>query len=200
MRILLALGRSAQHDNVEAAARVLAEIAAEHEVIVTHGNGPQVGHILELALRNELPEGDVVSVLTQVVVTADDPGFRSLVPSPEPHAIAEIRSLRVLLDSGALVICATDSSVPVAIDGLGMMRGVEAVVDSGLTAALLARRLDADLLMMLTDLDSGSIAPKVEALCRFAEATGRRTAIGSLRDVARVVRDEAERQVHPVAS
>lgn len=303
MRILLALGGNAllrrgevasapnQRRNVESAARALARIASEHEVIVTHGNGPQVGllalqneafpdvppypldvldaesegmvgHMLELALRNELPEREVVSVLTEVVVAADDPaflkptkpigplyseeqaqklrlergwaigrddgGFRRLVPSPEPHAIAEIRSLRALLDSGALVICAGGGGIPVALDGLGTMRGVEAVVDKDLTAALLARRLDADLLVMLTDVDavhsdwhgphdrsiagaevaelramsfdSGSMAPKVAAACRFAETTGNRAAIGALRDVARVVQGEAGTQVHAAAA
>lgn len=303
MRILLALGGDAlfrrgemasapnQRRSVEAAARALAEIASEHEVIITHGNGPQgglpafqnesfpnlppypldildaesegmVGHMLELALRNELPERDVVSVLTEVVVAPDDPaflkptkpigplyseeqaqklrlergwamgrddgGFRRLVPSPEPHAIAEIRSLRALLDAGALVICAGGSTVPVALDGLGTMRGVEAVIDRDLTAALLARRLDAGLLVLLTDSDavhsnwrgshdrsiasaevaelramsfeSGSMAPKVEAACRFAEATGRRAAIGSLREVARLVQGEAGTQVYAAAA
>ncbi|MGN6275224.1 MAG: amino acid kinase family protein [Solirubrobacterales bacterium] len=240
MRILLALGEDAllrrdevasaphRRRNVEAAARTLARIASEHEVILTHSDGPQVGHMLELALRNELPERDVVSVLTEVVVDADDPAFRSLVPSPEPHAIAEIRSLRVLLDSGALVICADGSGIPVALDALGTMRGVEAMIDSDLTAALLARRLDADLLVMLTDFDavhgdwhsphdrsiagaevaelramsfdSCSIAPKVEAACRFAEATGRRAAIGSLRNVVRAVQGEAGTQVHAAAA
>lgn len=298
MRILLALGGNAllrrgepatapnQERNVKAAAAAIAALAEEHEVIVTHGNGPQVGllalqneafpdvppypldvlgaesegmvgHMLELALRNELPERDVVSVLTEVVVAADDPafrrpskpigpvysseraqqlrrergwtigrdgdGFRRLVPSPQPHAIAEIRSLRVLVDSGALVVCAGGGGIPIALDGLGTMHGVEAVVDKDLTAALLARRLDADLLVMLTDVDSlhadwggprdhpihsaqprelremtfaaGSMAPKVEAACRFAEATGRRAAIGALTDVARVVRGEEGTQV-----
>lgn len=297
MRILLALGGNAlfrrdevaaaanQRRNVEAAARALARIAGEHEVLLTHGNGPQVrllaarneafpdvpaypldvldaesegmvAHMLELALRNELPDRDVVSVLTEVVVAADDPafgkptkpvgpvydkeraqslrldhgwamgrdggGFRRLVPSPEPHAIAEIRSLRVLLDAGALVICA-GGGIPVALDGLGTMEDVEAVVDKDLTAALLARRLDADLLVMLTDVgavhadwggprdrpiagaepaelrklkfEAGSIGPKVEAACRFSEATGRRAAIGSLADVARVVQGAAGTQV-----
>lgn len=300
MRIVLALGGNAllqrgeradapnQRRNIELAAGALAEVAAQHEVIVTHGNGPQVGllalqsesypdvppypldvlgaesegmvgHMLELALRNELPERDVVSVLTEVVVAPDDPafihpskpigpvyeeararqlsrsrgwtiapdgsGYRRVVPSPEPHAIAEIRSLRVLVDSGALVICAGGGGVPVALDGLGTLRGVEAVVDKDLTAALLARRLDADMLVMLTDVDSikldwggpgerpladtgpqelremefaaGSMGPKVEAACRFAEASGRRAAIGSLKDAARIVRGEAGTQVAP---
>jgi carbamate kinase len=302
MRVVLALGGNAllqrgeradapnQRRNIELAAGTLAEVAAEHEVIVTHGNGPQVGllallsesypdvppypldvlgaesegmvgHMLELALRNQLPERDVVSVLTEVVVADDDPaflrptkpigpvypeararelarrrgwtigadddGYRRLIPSPEPHAIAEIRSLRVLVDSGALVVCAGGGGVPVALAGIGTLRGVEAVVDKDLTAALLARRLDADLLVMLTDVDAvrldwggprerplvsvdpselreielaaGSMGPKVEAACRFAEASGRRAAIGSLRDATQVVRGEAGTQVSPGA-
>lgn len=218
---------SDQGRKIKVAARALAEIASEHEVVLTHGSGPEAGHMLELALRNELPERDVVSVLTQIVVTADDPAFRRTVPSPEPHAIAEIRSLRALLDSGALVICAGGGGIPVALDDLGTMRSIEAAVDKDLTAALLARRLDADLLVMLTDVDAvhsdwdgphdrsiagvevaelrtmsfapDSIAPKVEAACRFAEATGRRAAIGSLRDLAQVVRGEAGTQVHSAA-
>jgi len=240
MRILLTLGGSAllrrgeetsepnRRREVEPAARALAEIASEHELMITHRNGPQVAHLLELALRNALPERDVVSVLTGVVVDADDPAFRRLARHPEPHAIAEIRSLRVLLDSGALVICASGGCIPVALDGLGTMRSIETVIDRDLTAALLARRLDADLLVMLTDVDavhsdwrgphdrsiasaevpelremsfdSDSMAPKVEAACRFAEATGRRAAIGSLGDVARVVEGEAGTQVHAGAA
>lgn len=303
MRILVALGGNAllkrgepasapnQNRNVEQAATALAALTAEHEVIVTHGNGPQVGllalqneafpgvpaypldilgaesegmvgHMLELALRNRLPERDVVSVLTEVVVAGDDPafrkptkpigpvyseeeaqrlrhdrgwtlgrdgeGYRRLVPSPEPNAIAEIRSLRVLVDSGALVICAGGGGIPIALNGDGTMHGVEAVIDKDLTAALLARRLDADLLLMLTDVDGvyrdwggpseqlianahpyelrkmhlaeGSMGPKVEAACRFATRTGRRAAIGSLTDAARIARGEAGTQVvTPVA-
>ncbi len=242
MRVLLALGGNAllrrgesatarnQECNVKAAAFELAAIAGEHELIVSHGNGPRVGHMLELALRNELPDRDVVSVLTEVVVAGDDPafrhprkpigpiynfdraqrlrrdrgwrlgrdgdGFRRLIPSPEPHAIAEIRSLRVLVDAGALVICA-DGGIPIALDGLGTMHGVEAAVDEDLTAVLLARRLDADLLVMLTDVDSvhSDRSTKVDAACRFAEATGRRAAVGALTDAARVVRGEAGTQI-----
>lgn len=147
-----------------------------------------MGHLLELSLRNRLPERDVVSVLTEVVVAGDDPafqtprkpigpiydaeealrlrrergwtlardgvGYRRLVPSPEPYAIAEIRSLRALVGAGALVVCGGGGGVPVALDGDGTMHGIEAVVDKDLTAALLARRLDADLLLMLTDVEA----------------------------------------------
>jgi carbamate kinase len=99
-------------------------------VAVVHDGAHRVGQMLELSLRNRLPERDVVSVLTEVVVAGADPafsrptkpigpvcheeeaqrlrrergwtmgrdgeGYRRLVPSPEPNAIAEIRSLRVL--------------------------------------------------------------------------------------------------------
>jgi len=303
VRILLALGGNAllrrgepasapnQRRNVESAAAALAELAAEHELIVTHGNGPpagllalqnesfpdvppypldvldaesewMVGHMLELALRNALPDRDVVSVLTQVVVADDDPafrrpskpigpvyderqaqelhfergwalgrdgsGYRRLVPSPEPRAVAEIRSLRTLVGAGALVICGGGGGIPVAMDGFGAMEGVEAVIDNDLTAALLARRLDAEMLLMLTDVDAvhvdwggprqhplahvtphelrdlnfapGSMGPKVEAACRFVEARGGRAAIGALGDAVRVARGEAGTQVvSPVA-
>jgi carbamate kinase len=298
MRILAALGgnallrrgepaeAAAQQRNVAAAAQELAALAAEHELVITHGNGPQVGllalqsegyeriapypldvlgaesegmvgYMLELALRNSLPDHDLVTVLSEVVVRADDPafgspskpigpvypgdearrlvaergwsigpdgsGFRRLVPSPEPQAILEMRSLRTLVEAGVLVICAGGGGIPVALNGDGTMHGVEAVVDKDLTASLLARRLDADLLLMLTDVDavcvdwgeegeraladvspaelrehsfaSGSMGPKVEAASRFVEATGRRAAIGELRRAVEIARGDSGTQV-----
>lgn len=272
----------AQRENVNLAAEGLARIAEEHELVITHGNGPQVGllalqnaayegvdpypldvldaesegmvgYMLELAIRNELPDRELVTVLTEVVVDAGDPafadpskpigpvyprdeaerlaaergwtigpqgrGFQRLVPSPEPRAIVELRSLRKLVGEGVLLICAGGGGIPVTLDGAGAMRGVEAVVDKDLTASLLARRLDADMLVMLTDVDAvhlgwgepgdaplreatpaelrgfdfepGSMAPKVEAACRFVEATGRRAVIGDLGDAPAIVRGEA---------
>jgi carbamate kinase len=303
MRILVALGGNAllergepaaaetQWRHVETAARALSVLAEEHQLIVTHGNGPQigllalqsesygdvppypldvlgaesegmVGHMLELALRNALPGREVVTVLTEVVVSPQDPafhrpskpigpvygeeqarrlaaergwtvgpdghGFRRLVPSPDPHAIAELRSLRVLLDAGALLICAGGGGIPTIVDSAGAMRGVEAVIDKDLTAALMARRLDADLLLMLTDVDAvhldwgepgerplasatpeelrrhdfaaGSMGPKVEAACRFVEATGRRAAIGALAEAPLIAHGEAGTSVRPAPS
>ena len=116
MRILIALGGNAllkrgepleaevQRRNIELAARSIAAIAREHDVVVTHGNGPQVGllalqseayepvhpypldvlgaesegmigYLLQQALENELPERDVATVLTEVVVDRDDAAF-----------------------------------------------------------------------------------------------------------------------------
>lgn len=300
MRILVALGGNAllrrgepadaatQRRNVAIAAEGLAALAAEHEIVLTHGNGPQVGllalqsesypdvepypldlldaesegmvgHLLEVALRNALPERDVVTVLTEVVVDRGDPAFaapskpigpvydpaeakrlsdergwtigmdgdsfRRLVPSPEPTGILELRSLRLLIENEVLVICAGGGGIPVALESDGTIGGVEAVVDKDRTAALLGRRLDADLLLLLTDVDAirldwgteeerpldvadprtlrgldlaaGSMGPKAEAACRFVEATGRRAAIGSLTEAARIVAGESGTQVRP---
>jgi carbamate kinase len=177
MRILLALGRNAK---VEAAAKAIVELADRHEVIVSHDSGPQIAHELELALRNALPDRDIVSVLTQVVVAGGDVAVDGDLPSrpaPEPWAIAEIRSLRVLLAAGALVICAS-GGLPVALDELGTMHRVDADLAEDLTVALLARRLDVDLLLMASDGDAAdAVAPKLEAVRRFARATGRQAAV-----------------------
>ncbi len=184
MKILLALGESMpRQGDVEAAATTISRVASEHEALITHAYAPAVAHALELALRNALPERDVVSVLTQIVIAPE-------APSPEPHAIAEIRSLRFLLGSGALVICAGGNSAPVALDGPGTMHELEAEVDPNLTAALLARRLDADLLMIATDPRRvpGSDEAREMAARRFVEATGRRAAIGSLAKMIEVLR------------
>lgn len=282
MRILVAFGRNAllrpgkspeaavQRRYAEAAADGLAAIAVDHELVIAHGSGPKgdglgaesdgmVGQMFELALRNALPDRDVITVLIEVVVSSDDPAFakpsepigpvysraeadrmarergwvvgqdgdayRRLVPSPEPRAVAELRSVRALIESGALVVCAGGGGIPVAVDGTGRMCDIEAVVDRDLTAALLARRLDADLLLMLTDVDAvhldwgtergrplrltdpqelramsfapGSMGPKVEAACRFVEATGRRAAVGALVDAFQIVRGDAGTQVNP---
>lgn len=77
-------------------------------------------------------------------------GFRRVVASPEPLEVVECETIRSLLEQNVLVIAAGGGGVPVVRDGAGL-RGVEAVVDKDLTAALLADRLDARLLVILTD-------------------------------------------------
>jgi len=277
MRIVVALGGNAllrrgeplsadvQRRNLQAAAGVLAQLARESSLVVTHGNGPQVGflalqsesvagvdplpldvlgaqtqgmigYMIEDELRDELGgEREVATLLTQVVVAEDDPAFdaptkpvgpiygdadarrlaadhgwsvardgehwRRVVPSPEPQRILEIQSVRLLLDANVVVICAGGGGVPVVADAGSGWRGVEAVVDKDLTAALLASELDADALLLLTDVDAvyegwgthaatpirsatpaelrrlsfapGSMGPKVDAACRFVEGESR---------------------------
>ena len=121
MRVLIALGGHAllrrgvaiepdvRQREIDAAAQALAQIAVEHEVVIAHGSGAEVGSILELGLRNALPDREVVTVLSRVVVDGDDAArsARSEPPLTRPHAIVGLRSIRALIDAGALVICAT---------------------------------------------------------------------------------------------
>jgi carbamate kinase len=237
MRVLVALGGKAlprrgdradavaQRD-AAAASEALARVAEEHEVVIAHSFDVRVGGAFALALRHALPDRDVATVLVDTVVGADDPGLLDGPPVLEPQAIVELHSLRTLIDAGVLVICAEGIGTTVAAND-GTMRGIEAAIDTDLTAALLARRLDADLLVMLTDIyavhlgwgrdyesalgtatpaelrkhsfASASMAPKVEAACRFVEATGRRAAIGELASAVEIVQGEAGTQISAMA-
>jgi len=299
MRVVAALGGNAllrrgqpldaatQRRNIGVAAAALAAVARAHELIVTHGNGPQVGllalqaeayqeggaypldvlgaesegmigYLLQQGLRNALPSRDVATLLTQVVVDAREPAFasptkpigpvyeaaeaaavaaargwavrpdgarwRRVVASPEPAAIVELETIRLLVDAGVLVICAGGGGVPVIAAGDGTLSGVEAVVDKDLAAALLAIELDADALLLLTDvpavqtgwgtpearalpqatpeqlrgldLAAGSMGPKVEAAGRFADATGGSAVIGALEGAAALLKGRAGTRVH----
>jgi carbamate kinase len=296
MRLVIALGGNAllrrgepaeaetQRQNVLQAASALVALASDHELVITHGNGPQVGllaleadaykavapypldvlgaesqgmigYLLTQALRGAV-EQEVVAVLTQVVVDADDPAFaqptkpigpvydeeeaqrlaaeqgwtvapdgdyfRRVVASPKPCEIVELDAIEDLVSSGAIVVCAGGGGIPVIAEGR-RLRGVEAVIDKDLTAALLAEMLGAERLVMLTDVPHverhwgsaaaepirqatpaslremmfapGSMGPKIEAACRFVERTGGEAAIGSLAELAAVARGHAGTQI-----
>ena len=300
MRIVVALGGNAllqrgqpadaavQRHNVATAVESLAELAAEHEVVVTHGNGPQVGllalqgeaypkvepypldvlgaesegmigYLLEQELVNVLGGRPVATLLTQVIVDADDPAFaqptkfigpvydlenaellgaergwrvapdgpywRRVVASPAPRSIVEIPTIRLLVEAGVLVVCVGGGGIPVVVDRDGRLHGVEAVIDKDRAASLLARGLDADALLLLTDvaaverdygtararpitqatadellaldLPAGSMGPKVEAAAWFAQETGNRAAIGSLAEAAAVLAGRSGTTVVP---
>jgi carbamate kinase len=277
-----------QRHNVDSAADAIATIADRFRIVVTHGNGPQVGllalqaeayagttpypldvlgaesegmigYLVAQALGNRLDDAPVATLLTQVAVDPDDPAFsqpskpigpvytqaeasrlavergwkvapdgssfRRVVPSPEPRGVIELATIRLLLDAGVIVICAGGGGIPVVADAAGRLHGVEGVIDKDLSAALLARLLQADMLAMLTDVDSvvegwgtpgarpisrasagelrrmrfapGSMAPKIEAACRFVEATGRTAAIGSLAELSGLVEGRCGTVVTP---
>jgi carbamate kinase len=156
---------------------------------------------------------------------ADGDAWRRVVPSPEPRQIFEIRPIRVLLDHGVVLICAGGGGIPTMFDPTSdnTLIGVEAVIDKDLASGLLAHQVDADLLVMATDVDAvyddwgtpqqhrlekvtaaelratsfpaGSMGPKVEAACRFVEETGGRSAIGALTDIQEIVSGSAGTQV-----
>ena len=275
-----------QRANVAVAAVAIAELAREHEVVLTHGNGPQVGllalqseaysevspypldvlgaetegmigYLLEQELRNALPGREIATLLTQVVVDADDPAFdrpskpvgpvydaahatlyasergwavapdgshfRRVVASPEPLDIVELSTVRSLVEAGTLVICVGGGGIPVTRAANGHLQGVEGVIDKDLAAELLAEQIQAGMLLMLTDVDGvqrdwgtptaqriasadpselrrsrfagGSMGPKVDAACRFVEATGGIAAIGRLDQAAETVAGRAGTRV-----
>ncbi|MGB5710637.1 MAG: carbamate kinase [Waterburya sp.] len=270
-----------QRQNIKLAAKAIAKIAREHRVVVTHGNGPHVGllamqgeaykevkpypldvldaetegaigYLIEQELCNQLPEQQIVTLLTQIEVDPRDRAFthptkpigavyletkakqlaqergwtvapdgnvyRRVVPSPEPQRILELPTIRLLVKIGALVVCAGGGGIPVVVTPAGSIRGVEAVIDKDLATALLATELQADALLLLTDVGAvyhnwntpeaepihattpshlrnhsfapGSMQPKVEAACRFVEATGGMAGIGKLEDAAGILSKE----------
>jgi len=301
MRVVIALGGNAllkrgepmtadrQRQNVRIAAPALAGVAAQHELVLSHGNGPQVGllalqaaaytdveaypldvlgaetegmigYMLEQELGNVMPQdAPLASLLTMIEVDPNDAAFgdptkfvgpvytkdnadalaagkawtfkqdgdswRRVVPSPEPRRIFEIRPIRWLLDKGVVVICAGGGGVPTMFSPQagGSLVGVEAVIDKDLATELLAREVDADLLILATDVDgiytgwgtpdqrrlgqvtpaqlrgeqfaAGSMGPKVDAAARFVEATGKRAAVGSLADIEQIVAGTAGTQI-----
>ena len=303
MRVVIALGGNAllkrgepmtaeaQRANVRLAAPSLAAVAGNHALLLSHGNGPQVGllalqaaayeevdpypldvlgaqtegmigYVLEQEMGNVLPfEVPFATLLTMIEVDPADPAFsnptkfvgpiydkaqadelaaekqwvfkadgehwRRVVPSPEPKRIFEIRPIRWLLEKNVVVICAGGGGVPTMYDPNAdrTLVGVEAVIDKDLASELLAREVDADVFVMVTDVDgvyvdwgtpdqrkldeitpdelrahdfaAGSMGPKVEAAARFVERTGKRSAIGGLGEIVDIVEGKAGTQVVP---
>jgi carbamate kinase len=147
-------------------------------------------------------------------------GYRRVVASPAPRRIREVNAVRHLLDADVMVVCAGGGGIPVVVTAEGGLRGIEAVIDKDHTAALLAEQLGAEILLLLTDVSAvwskwpassdshpidrttpaelrgldfapGSMAPKVEAACRFAERTGGIAAIGAMEEAQAILRGTA---------
>ncbi|MCG5214115.1 carbamate kinase [Streptosporangium sp. KLBMP 9127] len=243
-RVLIALGGNAmtaadgsaspedQRRAVEKAmAHVEALLADGHQVILTHGNGPQVGNLLlknQLAadvvppvpldwcgaqtqatigtlMLNALP-GRAAVVVTRTLVDPADPafadpvkpigryftqrearrferlgqtwreferGWRRVVASPEPREILDAAAVSALMDQGFVVVAAGGGGVPVTRAPDGSLRGVEAVIDKDLAAALLARAVRATVLVIATDVPcafAGYGTPQARPLHRVAPA------------------------------
>ncbi len=81
--------------------------------------------------------------------------LRRVVPSPRPLGIHELREVRLLVEHGVVVVAAGGGGAPIHWDAeRGGWEGVDAVVDKDLAAAVLARDLGAELLLILTDVDA----------------------------------------------
>lgn len=231
-RLVVALGGNAlihrgepgstevQRHNLIGAARALVALdGLGHELVLTHGNGPQVGflaieadaareivppppldvlvaesqgqigYLLAQALAAAFAERgetrSIITILTQVLVDPADPafgaaskpvgpmydaataqrmaqehswtvakdgsGWRRVVASPRPLAIVEAAGIRRLARPGSIVIASGGGGIPVRRTSSGELIGVEAVVDKDLAAVVLAGCVDADALLLLTD-------------------------------------------------
>ncbi|UCE60749.1 MAG: carbamate kinase [Phycisphaerales bacterium] len=212
-----------QFANSRAAAEKLADlIQAGHQLVITHGNGPQIGNFM---LRNELAaeaiyplpmevavahvQGGmgymiaqtfinelsarginqvVTTVVTTVLVDRDDPSFkdpskpigrildkeeahrfaddegwvikevgpqqyRRAVPSPHPQRILEIEHIRRAVQAGELLVTCGGGGIPVIDDPKQGLCGTRAVIDKDLASSLLAIELDADAMLILTNID-----------------------------------------------
>jgi carbamate kinase len=273
LSLVIALGGNAlgsgtaaqQLETLRETCEAIAPLVREGEVVVTHGNGPQVGNELLRQERaaDEVPPlplylavaqtqaeigamietqlagavgRPVACLLTHVNVAEDDPaferptkpigpaysaeqaqalkqdrgwqlvedagrGFRRVVPSPQPLDIVELSSIRALLGSGAIAVACGGGGIPV-VSRNGYLKGVDAVIDKDRASALLAERLGAERLLILTEvpclyrryrksnqeeirqltaaeaeellpeLPEGSMRPKIEAAVAFARAGG----------------------------
>jgi carbamate kinase len=241
------------------------ELLAGDDLVLTHGNGPQVGD--ELARSPDLPVHVAVAktqaeigsalglalgtacVVTHVVVDPGDPafaeptkpighwlpddpggdaihdverGWRRVIASPRPVDIVELAAIRAIAEQGIAVVCCGGGGIPVA-DG----SGVAAVIDKDRVSALLAERLGAGRLVVLTDVDAlyrdfrsgaeqrieeltaaeaetlapelpaGSMGPKVEACAAFVRATGGGALITSARALEAALGARAGTRVVP---
>lgn len=229
MRIVVALGGNAlgnsvseQLENTKLTAKKLVDLVEMgHELIITHGNGPQVGliykamssdndypfaecgamsqgyiayHLIQ-SLENELlkrnKKKQVASIVSQVVVDKNDEafnnptkpigkfytkkealklekkglgvfkedagrGYRKVVPSPKPIKICEIKTIEKLIENKTIVIACGGGGIPV-IEGKKGYSGIDAVIDKDRTSALLATKLKADILLILTTVEKVSI-------------------------------------------
>ena len=89
-----------------------------------------------------------------MVIAADDAGWRRVVPSPPPLEIIEAASIRARVAAGEIVIASGCGGIPVSRTQSGALVGVEAVVDKDLAAVVLAESVDADALLLLTDVEA----------------------------------------------
>lgn len=273
------LSASTQRANIKQAVSSLAALVhAGHQLVITHGNGPQVGllalqteagnpeeaypldvlgaetsgmigYVIEQELENVLQHKRIVAtLLTQVEVSPNDPAFkhpskfigpvytgeqakekstnagwhvardgehwRRVVPSPVPVDIPDVRVIQLLLEQKVIVICTGGGGIPVVQMADGSLQGIEAVIDKDAASALLAQRLNADALLLLTDVDAvyrdfgqptqtpitsishsdirsmglpaGSMGPKVNAACNFVQHGGL-AGIGRLDDALAIL-------------
>lgn len=238
-KIVVALGGNALQKNGELTAKIQEEVAKEtvqkliplikdgHELVIVHGNGPQVGNLIlheeagnspstpamplhvsvgmtqgmigywiQKALKEELSKNGIsknaTTIITQVEVSKNDQafkdptkpigpfyseekaqkvatekgyavkedsgrGWRRVVPSPKPIHILESDAIIDFMKTGAIIIAAGGGGIPVISNGENSFEGVDAVIDKDFAAELLAEKINADTLLILTGVDNAMI-------------------------------------------
>ena len=211
---------------------IIKNLGKEDRVIITHGNGPQVGNLmvqqklstdsvpahpmdvvgamtqgqigymLQQTLINHLKkmalDVPVCAIINQVLVDKNDPEFfgdkaskpvgnfltaeeakemkennpqyiikkvtpngercwRRTVPSPDPLSNLEAEVIKKLVDAGVVVIASGGGGIPVLEDEQGNYKGIEAVIDKDLAGERLAEIIDADIFLILTDVENAKI-------------------------------------------
>ena len=86
-------------------------------------------------------------------VKAVEGGFRRIVASPHPVAIVEIDAIKALMDADQIVIACGGGGIPVMEQGYNL-RGASAIIEKDLATSLLAKEIDADVMMILTSVDN----------------------------------------------
>lgn len=86
-------------------------------------------------------------------VKAVEGGFRRIVASPHPVAIVEIDAIKALMDADQIVIACGGGGIPVMEQGYNL-RGASAIIEKDLATGLLAKEIDADVMMILTSVDN----------------------------------------------
>ncbi len=102
-------------------------------------------------------------------------GYRRVVPSPKPLRVIEADSVNALLRRGHIVVTCGGGGIPVSLED-GRYRGVEAVIDKDLAAALLAQDIEADMLAILTGVDQVYVdfgKPTQRAISRMTASQAR---------------------------
>ena len=263
-KIVVALGGNALQKNGELTAQIQEEVAKEtvqkliplikdgHELVIVHGNGPQVGNLvlheeagnspstpamplhvsvgmtqgmigywIQKALQEELSKNKIsknaTTIITQVEVSNEDlafqnptkpigpfyseneaqkvakekgytvkedsgRGWRRVVPSPKPIHILEAEAIVDLMKTGAIVIAAGGGGIPVVKSGKNSFEGIDAVIDKDFAAELLAEKINADTLLILTGVDN--------AMINFGKENQQALGIISVEEAQKYINDE----------
>jgi len=88
-----------------------------------------------------------------VMIEDSGRGYRRVVPSPRPKEIVNLDAIMRLIEQDFLVIACGGGGVPVYKNKIGLYEGIEAVIDKDYTSALLASAIDADLFIILTNVE-----------------------------------------------